>query len=156
MPQRKHMESAVFSLVVDEVSDTAEKEAADARNSRAFILRSDPRLLGQEDDGFTEVRADSSGSGRAILRPPLRRLANLTCCSSGNLDLKWHAQPCFGNDCSNSSRVTYSPRSISAMAAKSSFSCVFVREKLSLAPRVTTATTAPSVRETPSTTIFPL
>src|SRR5436305_2271314 len=150
------MESTVFSLIVDEVPDTTEKEAPDARNARAFILRPDSRLLGQKGDGFTEVRADRPGSGRAILRPPLGRLANLTCCSSGNLDPKCHAQPCFGNDCSNSSRVTYSPRSISAMAAKSPFSCASASEKLSSAPRVTTATTAPSVRATPCTTIFSL
>src|SRR3954465_6410900 len=156
MPQRKHMESAVFSLVVDEVPDTTEKEASDARSSRAFVPRSDPWLPGQKGDGFTEVRADRPGSGRAILHPPFGRFANLTCRSKGNLDPKCHAQPCFGNDCSNSSRVTYSPRSISAMAARSSSSCVAVSEKLSSAPRVTTATTAPSVRETPSTTIFPL
>src|SRR5215217_1283308 len=106
MPQRKHMESAVFNLVVDEVPDTAEKEAPDARSSHAFILCSEPRLLGQKSDGFTEVRTDRAGSGSAILRPPLGRFADLTCCSSGNLDPKRHAQPCFGNDCSNSSRVT--------------------------------------------------
>src|SRR4051812_7277492 len=122
--------------------------------SSFFTLRKRATL--QKSDGFTEVRADCPGGGRAILRPPLGRLANLTCCSSGNLDPKCHAQPCFGNDCSNSSRVTHSPRSISAMAARSSSSCVSVSEKLSSAPRVTTATTAPSVRETPSTTIFPL
>src|SRR6185295_17202936 len=133
-----------------------EIEAPDTRSSRTFIPRSDPRLLGQKDDGFTEVRADRPRSGRAILRPPFGRLAKLTCCSSGNFDPKCHSQPCFGNDCSNSSRVTYSPRSISVMAARSSFSCVSVSEKLSSAPRVTTATTAPSGRETPSTTIFPL
>src|SRR5436853_1712528 len=156
MPQHEHMESAVFNLVVDEVPDTAEKEALDTRSSRAFILRADPRLLGEKGDGCTEVRTDRPGSSGAILRPPLGRSANLTCCSKGNLDPKCHAQPCFGNDCSSSSRVTYSPRSISAMAAKSSFSCASVSEKLSSAPRVTTATIAPSVRGTPSTTIFPL
>lgn len=48
-----------------------------AGRSRAFILRSDPGLLGQKGDGFTEVRADCPGSGRAILRPPLGRFANL-------------------------------------------------------------------------------
>jgi hypothetical protein len=40
------MESSIFSLVVDEIPDTTEKEAPDARSPQAFILGSDPRLLG--------------------------------------------------------------------------------------------------------------
>ncbi len=122
MPQREHEESAFLSLVVDEVPDAAEEEPLYAWSSCSLIPCSYTRLLGQQGDGFTEVGANRSWSGRAILRPPLGGLLNLTCCSGGNLDPKCHAQSCFGNDCSNSSRVTYSPRSISAMAARSSFS----------------------------------
>lgn len=40
----------------------------DARNSRAFVLRSNPRLLGQKGDGFTKVRAERAGSGRGPYR----------------------------------------------------------------------------------------
>ena len=62
----------------------------------------------------------------------------------------------FGSETSSSSSVTNSPRPISAMALRSSSSCAAVSEKLSSAPRVTTATTAPSARGMPSSTILPL
>lgn len=122
MPQCEHLKSAIRDLVVDEVADTSEEETSDARSSGSFIFGADTGLLGQQGHGFSEVRTDRSRSGRTVLCPPLGCFLDLACCSGGDLDPERHAQSCFGNDCSNSSRVTYSPRSISAIAASSSSS----------------------------------
>ena len=122
MPEREHMKEAVPSLVVDEVPDATEEKAAHTRGSRAFIFGTDARLFSQQSHGLAEVRCDGTRSGGAVHRPPLRCLADLTCCAGGDPDPKRHTQLCIGRDCRSSSRDKYSPRSISAMAASSSFS----------------------------------
>lgn len=79
MPQREHLESVAFHLVVDEISDPPKEEASYARSSRPFILGPHPRLLGQQGDGLAEVSANRSWSGRAILLPPLGCFLDLFC-----------------------------------------------------------------------------
>ena len=62
VPECQHKESAVLSLVVDEVPDATEKEAPYTWSSRSFILCSHTWLLGQQGNSFAEVGADRSWS----------------------------------------------------------------------------------------------
>lgn len=60
MPEREDVKSAGLNLVIDEVADATQEEPPYAWSSRACVLCSHIRLLGQQGDGFAEVGADGS------------------------------------------------------------------------------------------------
>lgn len=81
MPESEHVKAVVLRLVVDEVTDAAEKEATHLWRSRPLLPCADARLLSQQGDGLAKVGTDGTRGGRTVCRPPLGSVANLTCCS---------------------------------------------------------------------------
>jgi hypothetical protein len=153
MPKRQHLECVLCDTVVDEIANAAHVEATNLPRASAAVLAADARLLREKCDALLKVLGDGTGCAGPVLRPPLSRASNLRGCARRNLDAERHRYR--GSSRSKSSTVTYSPRSISEIAASSSSSSSELSSKASSAPRASTATTAPSGRAMPSISILP-
>jgi hypothetical protein len=81
MPEGQYVKAVAFGLVVDEVADSAEKEATNAGRSRSFISGAEAWLFSQQGDGFADIGADGVRCGGTVCRPPFGGSTHLTCCS---------------------------------------------------------------------------
>ena len=62
MPEGENVQALPFNLVVDEVLNSAQEEATDARCSSAFVFGPNARLFGEKRDCFAKVGTDGAWS----------------------------------------------------------------------------------------------
>ena len=92
MPEREDLERPAVAAraVVQVVVDAAQVDTPDTCETRVCHPHPDEGLLRQQAKRTSQLVLERGGSCGAVLVPPVRRIADLSLCSSRNKNLQGH------------------------------------------------------------------
>lgn len=155
VPNRKDHEFVPAQLIVEEISNPPEMQAAHTGQLGVSDLHTNARLTKQESEGTPKVGTKGVRCGRPVLFPPNVSPFDFARGAPRDTQNQRHRQRGRSKRAKSSSTEIVSPRSASAIASNSSDSSSGESSTDSSVSRASTTTVSPSGMLSPSTTSFP-